>query len=576
MDLELLQSVGFTASSVVVRIDHLEGYPDKIYLDCYAGLASNRFVINRNGGSSEHVKMYPSGQIELTFPLDIYAQDSYQSIKEGRYHVTVQPSYDDKYGGRHYGAVSEGYFTYGPPNFEGAFLMDPKGTGKALTEGDVVDFTLLASVGEQGDFQPDDVEMRYDGHNYREPEYDEKDGIWSFERNLRYSKDDRVNISLRSVWYYKDKYGYDAERDTSWLELPLIDMGKVPEYSDFSEWLETHEDGVTVDIFVPTPTPAPTPTPTAVPATATPVPTNTPVVTPKPPRIRMPRMHAVKRAAAALESNSSKMNYQLAVDLPADMETQDGGKLEFDGISVRVTSDKKGENVILAGYGGGRKFVFDELPEHDDLEIGKTCYVWLSPFNYGDDDQKVILNAGYAGPFEVIPHVARAEETDAGTSGQATPSPTPKPTPEPSRATPAPATPKPTADVSGLSVGKTAVAGSGASKALYKVTGKNTVTYKKAKVKKSAKTVTVPATVKINGKKYKVTKIEKSAFKGYKKLKKVVVKPKGLKKKKITGCLKGTSVKAVYVPKKKYKMYKKIFIKKVTKSKVKVAVKKSK
>ena len=128
----------------------------------------------------------------------------------------------------------------------------------------------------------------------------------------------------------------------------------------------------------------------------------------------------------------------------------------------------------------------------------------------------------------------------------------------------------------GIGVGEKATAGSGASKAVYEAAGKNTVTYLKTKVKKSAGKATVPAAVKIKGQKFKVTKIAKSAFKGYKKLKAVTVKAEGLTKKKVKGCFKGTSVKTVKVPKKLYKKYKKIFTKKITGSKVKVKVKKLK
>ena len=63
-------------------------------------------------------------------------------------------------------------------------------------------------------------------------------------------------------------------------------------------------------------------------------------------------------------------------------------------------------------------------------------------------------------------------------------------------------------------------------KAIYKVTDNNNnvpvVAYMKA-VNKSAKTVTVPATVTIDGVTYKVTAIAKNAFKNNKKIKKIVI-----------------------------------------------------
>lgn len=73
----------------------------------------------------------------------------------------------------------------------------------------------------------------------------------------------------------------------------------------------------------------------------------------------------------------------------------------------------------------------------------------------------------------------------------------------------APAAPK------GLANGKSAKAGSGSSKATYTATGSTTVTYKRTS-SLGAKTLSVPSTVKINGKTYKVTKISDKAFNGSK------------------------------------------------------------
>ena len=68
---------------------------------------------------------------------------------------------------------------------------------------------------------------------------------------------------------------------------------------------------------------------------------------------------------------------------------------------------------------------------------------------------------------------------------------------------------------SGLAVGETATAGKDATRAEYLVTGTSTVTYQ-AVVAKDAEKATVPNTVKLNGKRYKVTKIADGAFKGSK------------------------------------------------------------
>ena len=132
--------------------------------------------------------------------------------------------------------------------------------------------------------------------------------------------------------------------------------------------------------------------------------------------------------------------------------------------------------------------------------------------------------------------------------------------------------------------------------AKYTVTDtvKKNVTYI-APVTKKAKTITIPATIKINGEVYKVTKIDdnafkgnktvtnitigsnvktigKNAFKGCKKLKTITIKSKTLTDKKISKkAFKGISKKTVFkVPKKKLAAYKKLFKKKGLSSKNKV------
>lgn len=88
--------------------------------------------------------------------------------------------------------------------------------------------------------------------------------------------------------------------------------------------------------------------------------------------------------------------------------------------------------------------------------------------------------------------------------------------------------------------------------------GKGTVTLSGVK-KKTISKITIPDTVKINGKTFKVTKIGKKAFYNCKNLKKVTVKAANLKS---VGknAFKGTSKKLkITVPKKKLKAYKKLF-----------------
>ena len=126
-------------------------------------------------------------------------------------------------------------------------------------------------------------------------------------------------------------------------------------------------------------------------------------------------------------------------------------------------------------------------------------------------------------------------------------------------------------------VGETVTVGN----AKYKVTGKDSASYS-GPVNKKVKSATIPASVKINGKIYKITevgagafsgctrltsvvigsnisKIKSKAFYNCKSLKKITIKSKKLKKKSIgSKAFKGTNKKAkVKVPKSKVKTYKK-------------------
>ena len=93
---------------------------------------------------------------------------------------------------------------------------------------------------------------------------------------------------------------------------------------------------------------------------------------------------------------------------------------------------------------------------------------------------------------------------------------------------------------------------------------------------KNAKTVTIPATVKLKGRQYSVNKIYKKAF-AKSKATKLIVKTKKLSKARVKGALKGSKVKKVKVKvgkkklnKKYVKKYKKYFTKKNAGKKVKV------
>ena len=118
----------------------------------------------------------------------------------------------------------------------------------------------------------------------------------------------------------------------------------------------------------------------------------------------------------------------------------------------------------------------------------------------------------------------------------------------------------------GLATGATAVVGG----ATYKVTNDAAGTVIFQKAPKNQKSVTIPATVTLNGKAYSVVGIAAKAFSGAK-AKKVTIKTTRLTKNSVKKCFKGAKkLKTVKVPKAKKKAYKKIFKKKNCGIKVKV------
>ena len=83
----------------------------------------------------------------------------------------------------------------------------------------------------------------------------------------------------------------------------------------------------------------------------------------------------------------------------------------------------------------------------------------------------------------------------------------------------------------------------------------------KGLIKKNVKSVTVPKTVKFEGKTYKVTSIGKKAFAGAKKLKKITVKSVTIKSIGKKAFYKVNSAVKIKVPAKKLKTYKKLIVK---------------
>ena len=163
-------------------------------------------------------------------------------------------------------------------------------------------------------------------------------------------------------------------------------------------------------------------------------------------------------------------------------------------------------------------------------------------------------------PFTV--KIIEAEETSPTPPPALPPSSNPEPASAPGPAASAPAATTP-------AVGSTVNVGS----QKYKIATASTVTFTKAKKGKKA---TVPASIKVKGKTYKVSGIAKYAFKGTK-TQAVTIKSKLLTKKSVKNCLKGSKVKTISVKvgnkkmnKKYIKKYKKIFTRKICGAKVKV------
>lgn len=215
-----------------------------------------------------------------------------------------------------------------------------------------------------------------------------------------------------------------------------------------------------------------------------------------------------------------------------------------------------------------------EIYYEDNIEIGEGKVIITGKDNYTGTKEITFL---------IVDEVT---EEDPGDEPSVIPPENPgqpqNPSTQPSQQTPSaqqPQTPSASASSPAPAIGATLVASD--KKTVYKVTGSNTVEYKKAGSNKAK--VTIPSTVTYQGRKYQVTSIGAKAFKNNKKLKKVVI-PSTVRKigkqafinckklKSITiktnklnakaigsKAFKGINAKAtIKVPKKKLKLYKKI------------------
>ncbi len=251
-----------------------------------------------------------------------------------------------------------------------------------------------------------------------------------------------------------------------------------------------------------------------------------------------------------------------------------------DGSMVAVVSNNTDDKQDLKFVIDGQQFICG-VPAKN-----VATYVWPSKKNSsgGGSSSGGSSGGGAAIPGNTptpAPDSTAAPEGTTTPDGTATPDNTPAPgnTPEPED------TPKP---VNTPAPGSSTPSKVTVKNSTYKVTSKgSTKTVEYTGVKKNTKEITIPSSVKINGKNYKVTaikanafkgnkkiqkitigknikKIGKGAFKNCKKLKKIIIKSKKLVSKNIgKNAFKGIPKNAVIkVPKGKVKAYKKFIIKK--------------
>ena len=276
---------------------------------------------------------------------------------------------------------------------------------------------------------------------------------------------------------------------------------------------------------------------------------------------------------------------------------------------VVLTKDMTTIWLATAAPSGSSEFtsisIFDDTVEHKKAKLTEdiTAAEELKQADYTEASWSAFQTALAAAKAAVEKEDATGEEVKAASDAlndaikKLVKATTAIPTPPTSggQATPTPptsggqATPTPKPPVSSpLKVGATFTAG----KFKYKVTGAASVAVQAPK-SKNAKSLSIPATVKINGVTYKVTSIANNAFKNCKKLRKITIganvtsigknafsKAKALKtitvkskklKKVGKGAFKGIHKKAVIkVPKAKLKKYKKLFKGKGQKKTVKI------
>lgn len=201
----------------------------------------------------------------------------------------------------------------------------------------------------------------------------------------------------------------------------------------------------------------------------------------------------VETARAAYDALSEAAQKLVAGEAVATLEAAEAqiAKLEKDAAAAKKAADDAAK-------------LINDLPAADKLTLADKAKVDAAKKAYDalSADAKALVPKTTVDKLNAaVAKIAELEKAAADAD---------KKTEQPTKATTA-------ASATALKVGtKKVVAG-----VTYQVAKNNTVTYQKPK--KNATKVTIPATVKINGKTYKVTTVAKNAFKGNKKVKTVKV-----------------------------------------------------
>ncbi|MBO4408171.1 MAG: leucine-rich repeat protein [Clostridiales bacterium] len=248
------------------------------------------------------------------------------------------------------------------------------------------------------------------------------------------------------------------------------------------------------------------------------------------------------------------------IDEKAFINCSDLKNIYFEGTEEQWNNIDKGNLKLPEGF----SIQFNCAPTSTPVS-SPTSTATPVPENTAVATQTPVPTGSVAATETPVPTATPTPE-NKGIDATVTPTAAVSLTPVPSGAAVSPSVSPSATPAAEVSVTPTAGPGNDAAKP----SSKNTVTIKGVKyklskgkasvigAKKSKKSISIPAKIKVSGKKYKVTAIAVKAFSGNKKLKTVTIRSKTIKK---IGrnAFKGISKKAVFkIPKTKLKRYKKM------------------